>query len=150
MSFLAHSVSLKKEKYRWFHISWLFTQSRESGVNRWHDRNVEEALFECLDSQWGHIISTHCTGDVSTVCFTLTMNYTMKTLFVATREFLLSDLGFTVKQVKLLMSSLCCNWVHTRTYRRTTTLTAHSVQAFSSSDHQISSCRRTAPSGSRG
>ena len=37
------------------------------------------------------------------------MNYTMKTLLVAAREFLLSDLDFYCEASQLLMSSLRCN-----------------------------------------
>ena len=57
----------------------LLSPSVDKSVNSRYNRIVKEAQFEFLDSQSGHITSTHLTGDVFAMCFILTMNYTMKT-----------------------------------------------------------------------
>jgi len=46
-------------------------------ISGFSKQNYFQKIFG--QSQSGHITSIHLTGDVSTMCFTLTRNYSMKT-----------------------------------------------------------------------
>ena len=71
--FIYHSgITTKQNKISIITEALLLSPSVDKSVNSRYNRTVKEA-------QSGHITSTHLTGDVFTMCFILTINYTMKT-----------------------------------------------------------------------